>query len=59
MKMKLKNNDIVDIKEEEGKIIIKKIEKKKFSLEQRIKEYEGENLSKQFEWDEPQGREIW
>ena len=59
MKMKQKKNDIIDIKEEDDKIVITKIEKKKFSLEQRIKEYEGENLSKQFEWDEPQGREIW
>ena len=59
MKMKQKKNDIIDIKEEDDKIVITKIEKKKFSLEQRIKEYEGENLSKEFEWDEPQGREMW
>ena len=57
--LNLKTNDTIDIKEEDGKIIITKIEKKNFSLEQRIKEYEGKNLSKEFEWDEPQGREIW
>lgn len=57
--LNLKTNDIVDIKEEDDKIIITKLEKKSFSLKQRIKEYEGKNLSKDFEWDNPQGREIW
>jgi len=57
--LNLKTNDIVNIKEEDEKIIITKIEKKKISLEDRINMYEGKNLSKEFEWDQEQGREIW
>ena len=56
--LNLNINDIVNIKEEEEKIIITKVEKK-ISLEEKIKAYEGENISKEFEWDEPRGREIW
>jgi len=55
----LKSGDSVNIKEEDDSIIIKKIKNNKISLEERIKSYEGSNLSKEFEWDEPQGREIW
>ena len=33
-------------------------EKNKISLEQKFKEYEGENLAKDFSWDEDVGREI-
>jgi len=56
--LNLNINDIVNIKEEEEKIIITKVEKK-ISLEEKIKAYEGKNISKEFEWDEPRGREIW
>jgi len=55
----LKSGDSVNIKEEDDSIIITKIKNNKISLEERIKSYEGSNLSKEFEWDEPQGREIW
>lgn len=55
----LKPNDKVEIRQEEEKIIISKLKKEQISLEQRIKEYKGENLSKDFNWDEPQGKELW
>ena len=55
----LKSNDIIDIVEEEDKIIITKSCKKRISLKELCDKYDGPNLSKEFEWDEPRGREIW
>ena len=55
----LKINDILELKEENEKIIIIKSETKKISLERKFKDYKGENLAKEFNWDDPKGREIW
>lgn len=52
-------NDKIDIKEEDNKIIISKSKKQNISLKERFDKYNGENLSKEFEWDEPVGNEIW
>ena len=57
--LNLKINDVLELKTEDKKIIITKSIKKTISLEERFKEYNGKNLAKDFEWDEPQGREIW
>ena len=37
----------------------KKKKKKKVSLEKEFKDYKGKNLSKDFTWDNPCGKEIW
>ena len=55
----LKTNDKVDLNYEDNKIIISKPKKEKISLEEKFKEYHGKNLSKDFEWDEARGKEIW
>ena len=57
--LNLKINDVLELETEDKKIIITKSIKKTISLEERFKEYNGKNLAKDFEWDEPQGREIW
>lgn len=57
--LNLKPNDKVEIREENEQIIISKVKKQSLTLEERIKNYKGSNLSKNFSWDEPQGREIW
>lgn len=57
--LNLKTNDKVNIKEENNKIIITKLKEEKISLEERFKSYKGHNLCKDFEWDEPKGKEIW
>lgn len=57
--LNLKTNDKVELIQEEDKIIITKSKNKKISLEERFREYNGNNLSKDFEWDEPRGNEIW
>ena len=57
--LNLKINDILELKEENEKIIITKPETKKISLEKKFKKYKGKNLAKEFNWDDPKGREIW
>lgn len=55
----LKTNDKVNINETEDKIVITKVKEEKISLKERFKNYKGPNLSKEFEWDEPRGKELW
>lgn len=45
--------------QEEDKIIISKIKNKPISLKDRIKNYDGDNLCKDFSWDDPRGKEVW
>lgn len=57
--LNLKTNDKVELVCDGDKIIISKSKNNKISLAERFKDYNGQNLAKDFEWDEPQGREIW
>ena len=57
--LNLKTNDKVELKYENDKIIITKPKKVKISLEERFAEYNGENLAKDFAWDDAMGKEIW
>lgn len=56
---KLNNNDILKLEKEDDKIIITVPKKQKVDLEKLFNDYKGNNLSKEFSWDEPVGREIW
>lgn len=57
--LNIRTNDLLNIEQEEDKIIISVPKKKKISLEERFNNYHGDNLAKDFSWDEPIGREIW
>ncbi len=57
--LNIKTNDILDIEQKDNKIVISIPKKKKISLEERFKNYHGDNLSKEFSWDERVGKEIW
>ena len=57
--LNLKTNDIINLEQIEDKIIISKPVKSKISLAQKFKEYHGENLAKEFSWDESRCKEIW
>ena len=57
--LNIKTNDILNIELDDNKIVISVPQKKKISLEERFKEYNGENLAKNFSWDESVGKEIW
>ena len=57
--LNLKINDWINIEKVEDKVIITKQVKPKISLASRFREYKGENLAKDFSWDEAKGKEIW
>ena len=57
--LNIKTNDILNIIQEDDKIIISIPKKKTISLSDRFKEYNGKNLAKDFSWDENIGRELW
>ena len=57
--LNLKTNDIVELRQEDDKIIISIPKRTKISLAERFANYHGENLSKEFVWDGPVGRELW
>ncbi len=57
--LNLKTNDMVNLEQVEDKIIISKPKKNKISLQKKFNEYHGENLVKDFVWDENRGKEIW
>jgi antitoxin MazE len=54
-----KENDIIDIVESDGKIIISKSNKRKISLKKLFEDYHGTEKVEPFDWGEPRGREIW
>lgn len=56
--LNLKSNDSVELINEDNKIVIIKKEKK-ISLKDKIANYKGENLAKDFVWDDNRGNEIW
>ena len=57
--LNIKINDWVNIEKIDDKIIMTKQVNPKISLEERFMAYEGDNLAKDFTWDEPCGHEIW
>ena len=57
--LNLKTNDKVELIQKDDKIIISKPVKEKISLEERFANYNGDNLAKDFTWDDAKGREIW
>lgn len=57
--LNIKVNDVLDIEQIDKKIIISISDKNKISLSEKFKKYSGENLAKDFSWDESVGKEIW
>ena len=57
--LNLKTNDRIKIEQIDDKIVISKSDRDKISLKKLFDEYNGENLTNEFEWDEPRGKEIW
>ena len=57
--LNLKTNDTINLEQVEDKIIISKKVKSKISLDEKFKEYNGQNLAKEFSWDDARGKELW
>ena len=56
--MKLKQGDILKIIEKNNEIILKTESKKKISLKERLKNFNGIYDFKEVEWGEPVGNEV-
>ena len=54
--LKLNVNDRVDLTIENDKVIITKSLNDQFDLEEKFREYKGDNLAKEFVWDESVGQ---
>ncbi len=57
--LKIKTNDYLNIEKVDDKIVITIPKNNIVDLEKLFREYNGDNLAKDFEWDKPVGREIW
>jgi len=57
--MKLKQGDVLKIIEKNNEIILKSERKKKLSLKERLKNFNGTYNIKEVEWGEPVGNEVW
>ena len=57
--LNIKTNDLLDIEQQDDKIVITISKRKKISLADRFAKYKGDNLAKEFSWDESVGKEIW
>ena len=58
--LNLKQNDSVEIITNQDTIIIKKLNNKKhLTLEERLKNFNGEYNAQEVDWGKPKGKEIW
>lgn len=57
--LNIKVNDVLDIEQIDKKIVISISDKNKIALSEKFKKYNGENLAKDFSWDESVGKETW
>ena len=56
----IKSNDLLDISVIDGNIVLKTIENRHKTLEERAKEYGGKlGPYEEYDWGEPVGRERW
>lgn len=56
----LQPNDDVELTVENNKIILQKVtEKKHITLEERLKDFDGEYTFTEADWGKPVGNEIW
>jgi antitoxin MazE len=51
--------DLVDVSEEEGKIIVKRVQAKHHDLDQLVARITTENLHEPVDFGSGQGKEIW
>lgn len=57
--LNIKPSDNLIIEQNDNKIIISKSNKQKISLAEKFKNYHGDNLATDFEWDDSVGDELW
>lgn len=55
----LKPDDPVDVREENGRIVIEPVRPKRMSLEDLLAGITPENLHEEIDFGPPQGKEVW
>ena len=55
----LRLDDPVDIREEDGRIVIEPVRRKQYVLAELLKGITRENLHDESDFGEPAGREVW
>ena len=55
----LRVEDLVDVSEEEGKIIVKRIQSKQYDLDDLVCRISKQNLHEPVDFGPAQGKEIW
>jgi antitoxin MazE len=55
----MRENDRVEIKVENGCIIISRINKKHKTIEERLADYNGDYRSTEWDTGNPRGKEVW
>ncbi len=59
LNVNIKQNEIVDLSIDKGKIVIKPIVQKEYSLEELLEDISENNLHSEFDTGDPTGKEIW
>jgi antitoxin MazE len=56
---RLRLDEPVEIREDEGRIVIEPIRAKTYDLDELLKKVTPENINKETDWGPPVGKEIW
>jgi antitoxin MazE len=56
---RLRLDEPVEIREEEGRIVIEPIRAKSYDLDELLKKVTPENIHEETDWGPPIGKEIW
>ena len=59
LSVNIKQNELVDLSIEKGKIVIMPIAQKEYSLEELLEGVSENNLHSEFDTGAPTGKEIW
>ncbi|MBW2545432.1 MAG: AbrB/MazE/SpoVT family DNA-binding domain-containing protein [Deltaproteobacteria bacterium] len=59
LNVNIKQNELVDLLIDKGKIVIKPITQKKYSLEELLEGVSENNLHSEFDTGAPTGKELW
>jgi antitoxin MazE len=57
--MHLNLDDVVEVREEKGRIIIEPVRQKAYSLDSLLKGITAKNVHEAVDFGPPQGKEVW
>lgn len=57
--VQISDNDTVEVITENDSIIIKKLESRRKTIQERFKDFDGPYEPEEIDWGKPAGKEIW